>query len=162
MAAKYDIESLLADVLSILTTNLNTKISAITTEKGDSLPLATVPAAAYFCQTLNDGMANFDPFVFYGVGDIKPASGNWPGLTGQEVQVEVLICVKESNLTTGNAKQMFRYGRALKDIFDENFDQLDNGNVKPTVFSLMPIDIGIMNDSFTHKAVGVIIKASIG
>lgn len=163
MATKYDLESLLADTLTVLSNNLNTKISEITTEKGDSLELKTIPTDAYFLQTLNDRMANFDPFVFYGIGEIKPADGAKAGYSGYNVQVEVLVCVRDSGLVDGIAKQMFRYGRALKEIFESNaLTGFDKGRVKPIVEGLTPIDIGILNDSFTHKAVGVILRASIG
>ncbi len=61
----YDLENLLDDVKGIMTTNLNTKISAINSEKGDSTTLLTVDNSAYFLQELDNTSVNYNPFVFY-------------------------------------------------------------------------------------------------
>mgnify|MGYP003661754413 FL=1 len=66
----YDLESLMSDVETIMTTNLNTKIGDINTEKADSITLLTIDSAAYFMQDLDHESLNFNPFVFYSVEDI--------------------------------------------------------------------------------------------
>ena len=54
----YDLELLMDDVKSILKSNLNTKISAINTEKSDSTTLLTVDNDAYFLQDLDHRSVN--------------------------------------------------------------------------------------------------------
>ncbi len=162
MAGRYDVECLLGDVEEVLTTKLNSKIAQINAEKNDSISMATIPVAGYFLQTMNEKMANYDPFVYYGVGNIEPGDEMMPGRSSDIVDIEALICVIDPGQDDTIAKRMFRYGRALKEVFETNFNAFDGGNIKATIISKMPIDIGILNDSFTHKAVGVIIRASIG
>ena len=85
----YDLELLMDDVKSILTSNLNTKISAINTEKSDSTTLLTVDNDAYFLQDLDHRSVNYNPFVFYSCEDID-GTGFGPN-TPQEFLINIIL-----------------------------------------------------------------------
>jgi hypothetical protein len=58
----YDIEGLLTNIETILKANLNTKITAINSEKNDSIVLDSVLDASYQYD-MDDKEANYNPFM---------------------------------------------------------------------------------------------------
>ncbi len=155
----YDIEMLLSDIKSVLLANLNTKITALNSEKNDSISLTAIDSTAYALQSLNGANINFDPFIFYAVQDVK--SVGQAGATSMIVDVVVAVVKEDQGMDLDIANRMFRYGRALKEVFEENFDQ-NAGAVKLTIQSLVPVEFMLMNSSFNHRAIGVLIQAEIG
>lgn len=155
----YDLESLMSDVKSILTTNLNTKIGNINTEKGDSITLLTVDSAAYFMQDLDHESLNFNPFVFYSVEDID-GTGFGPN-TPQEFLINVILVLADQSGLTDVSTRMFRYSRALKEIFEENFSIKSNSNFI-SINVLAPVPLTSLNESMEFRAIGIQIKSSIG
>jgi hypothetical protein len=71
---KYDLENLLDDIETVLKTNLNTKITQLNTEKSDAIVLRSVPSQAYFFETLDQRVANYNPFILYGIEEIETVS----------------------------------------------------------------------------------------
>ena len=155
----YDLESLMSDVKSILTTNLNTKIGDINTEKGDSITLLTVDSAAYFMQDLDHESLNFNPFIFYSVEDID-GTGFGPN-TPQEFLINVILVLADQSGLTDVSTRMFRYSRALKEIFEENFSIKSNSNFI-SINVLAPVPLTSLNESMEFRAIGIQIKSSIG
>jgi hypothetical protein len=155
----YDLESLMVDVKSILTTNLNTKIGAINTEKGDSITLLTVDSSAYFLQDLDHASVNHNPFIFYSCEDID-GTGFGPN-TPQEFIINIILVLADQSGYTDLATRMFRYSRALKEIFEENFSIKSNSNFI-SINVLAPIPLSTLNESREFRAVGLQIKSSIG
>ena len=155
----YDLESLMSDVKSILTTNLNTKIGNINTEKGDSITLLTVDSAAYFMQDLDHESLNFNPFIFYSVEDID-GTGFGPN-TPQEFLINVILVLADQSGLTDVSTRMFRYSRALKEIFEENFSIKSNSNFI-SINVLAPVPLTSLNESMEFRAIGIQIKSSIG
>lgn len=155
MATRYDLEMLLTDVLAVMTDNLNTKITSINTEKNDSITLSQVNSSAYFLQTMDAAQANFSPFILYGVEDIlSVASG--PG-TAKHYQLQVALLME--NLDEPNiAKRMFRYSRALEEIFQENWHLLNNG-IKLNIQSLVPENFVALNTTRPYHVVGLRLQA---
>ena len=155
----YDIESLCDDIKTILTTNLNTKLTAINNEKADSITLATIDASAYAFQSMNGATMNFDPFIFYGVQDIQGEGGY--GQTPMQVEVAVILCLSDQGQDIDITKRVLRYGRALKEVFEEHFGDTEN-SAKLSVQSQVPIDIKLLNSSNPHRAIGVTLRADLG
>jgi hypothetical protein len=158
----YDIESLLVDVQAILASNLNTKISAINSEKNDTISLGSIDSNAYFMQSMDAEQANYDPYVVYSVIDIDDEAdrANFSRAV-TNLQLAVVIVVSDEGNDVNISKRMFRYGRALKEVFTENFNSISEG-VKLSVQSQVPVNLALINDSFTHRAVGVTLRASMG
>ena len=162
MAATYDIESLLDDILTLLQAGLNTKIAALNTEKGDEIQLETINSDAYALQSLNGPHMNFNPFVFYGVQDIKPGDDSSPyGRTSMSVEVVVCIVLEDMGQDRDIATRLFRYQRALKEVIEDGFDSNSN-LVKLSVQSLVPVEFTLMNSSNGHRAIGIQIQADLG
>ena len=155
----YDLESLMSDVKSILTTNLNTKLGDKKTEKGDSITLLTVDSAAYFMQDLDHESLNFNPFIFYSVEDID-GTGFGPN-TPQEFLINVILVLADQSGLTDVSTRMFRYSRALKEIFEENFSIKSNSNFI-SINVLAPVPLTSLNESMEFRAIGIQIKSSIG
>lgn len=155
----YDLESLMNDVKTILTSNLNTKIGDINTEKSDSITLLTVDNSAYFLQDLNSETVNYNPFIFYSCENIE-GTGEGPN-TPQEFLINIILVLADQSGYSDLSTRMFRYSRALKEIFEENFSIKSNSNFI-SINILAPIPLTTLNESREFKAVGIQIKSSIG
>jgi hypothetical protein len=158
MGQKYDVEVFLSDIETTLKNNLNTKLGEIDTEQADGITLKTLVSDAYFFQELNSKVANYNPFCLYGVEDLGAASIE--GYSAREVTVSVVIVVTDDGEDRNYAKRMFRYSRALQEIFEENFCLTENA-VKLTIQNLMPVEFNMLNSSDSYRAVGINLKASI-
>lgn len=154
--AEYDIEGLCDDIETLLKANLNTYITALNTEKGDSPVLDTIDSDAYFFQTMDGKEAAYSPYVFYGVQDI--ADGDDVYNVPTHVDITVAIIIADEGQDVDSAKRMFRYLRVLKNLFKEKFDSLNN-SIKITIKSQVPIELVTLNESRTERAVGVTIGA---
>ena len=156
MAAQYDIERLIDDLVGLVKTNLNTKLTEITIEKGDSLTLKSVNDSAYIIQSMNQKIINFDPFIWVIVNN--PESDGIGPHTALTVPVDIVILVKDQNQDQNLYKRMFRYGRALKEVIEDNWEKISFG-IKLKVNSLAPAPVVLFNTSDPYKAVGVQVEA---
>lgn len=152
--AKYDVETFLDALGTLLTSNLNTKIAEISTEKGDAstVPMAQLHADAFFKQTLNNDCAAFDPYLLYGVTDIS-TDGIGPASI-RTCTFEVSIVVADQGTDKNIVKRVLRYQRALEEVLHENFDRLRAG-FKLKVNSLVPVQLTAVNSPAQFRAVGV-------
>ena len=154
----YDLDNLMSDVKTIMTSNLNTKISAINSEKADSITLASLDANAFFLQDLDHTTMNYDPFILYAVEGIE-ADGFGPS-TVVTYSISIALILANQN-TTDIASRMFRYQRALKEIFEENFMIKSNANLL-SIDLMTPIPLESLNQSFEYRAIGIQLNTSIG
>lgn len=157
MATK-DVESILDDILSFLQANLNTKITEVNTEKGDGIEMDTVGSTAYLMQTLNDTIANFDPFVFYGVVDSN-SDGVGPA-TSKTYIFNVVIVKVDSGQSLNLDRVMLRYNRVFVELFEKNWDKISKSD-KFEVQSLEPISFRLLNNSDDYRATGVELRLTI-
>jgi hypothetical protein len=155
--ARYDAESLLSDIETFLKANLNTKISAITTEKNDGITLRTVDSGAYFFQVLDDKIANFNPIVVYGLTDWQ-SDGIGPA-NAEKVAIEIAIILTDDSQDANIGKKMLRYHRALTELFNENWAKI-RSSLKLKITSLPPITIGL-NGQENARAVGIRVEADL-
>ena len=122
--AKFDLEQMLAGIETIMTDNLNTKITEINTERADTITLDSVNASAFFLQTLDNTATNFNPYVFYGIQDIE-SEGIGP-TASMLITVRVMLVVVDDASDLLIAKRMLRYLRALEETFTDNWNELEN------------------------------------
>lgn len=159
MSSAYDVERFFTDLGTMLKANLNNKLTAIDSEKGD-YTIKKIDSSAWFFQSLNDSYTNFDPFVIYGVSQFEPSDDPY-SVTATKMLVEIVIVVADQGQDATISGKMFRYQRALKEVILENFDSLpDCSRLK--VDNQIPVDFKLINNSYLHKAIGVTIKADIG
>lgn len=153
----YDLEDILVDLKAALVANLNTKIAAIGTIKGDSLSAPTIDSDAYFLQSLGEKVANFNPFIFYGVSDIR-ADGIGPRAIKNYV-LQVVLCIQDFDQDGGMSNRMFRYGRAIEEVLEENWVLANK--IKMRIEALPPADFKMQNTSTMYRCVGANVYCAI-
>lgn len=155
----YDIEQLILDLLAICQGKLNAKLAAIDAEKDDGISLPQIPPNAYFFQSLDEEAAPFNQFVYFGVEDPIPDS-NGP-YAAESVTVYFIVVIKRTPESRRLMQKVLRYQRALKEIFQEGWANSPSG-CKLSVSGLRPSDFKFLNNSQSHRAIGVQIQTTIG
>ena len=155
--ARFDVETLLEKLESKLKVSLNQKLSAINTEKGDSL-LEPIPDKAWIFGSLDDRAKNFKDFVFYYVDtiDTKVAGSR----TSEEYTIEIDLFLFDRQ-DEKIQKRILRTHRALRESVVETWEKVGIGIDRVEVESLVPIDVKLNNSSFYHKILGVSLKCAI-
>ena len=155
--AKIDFESILESVKQIMVNNLNTKLLSIATEKGDSITLPPVVANAYFMQSMDEEAANFDPFIVYGIEDIQTTSIG--PQSSEQIFISTVVLLSDNGRNNINTI-MFRYSRALKEIFEENW-QIDESSSKININRSTVVPFEALDSSATYKAIGIEIEINL-
>lgn len=155
--AKYDIESFLDDVLQHMKDKLPTKLESITTEKDDGIVLDPVLDEAFFLQTMDGEITNYDPFIVYGIDDVS-VEGIGP-MSSKSYKISILVVKSDNGLDTNITKRMLRYLRALEEIFQDSFAEIGN-KVKLRVNSY-PIEITRLNETNQYRVTGVSIEMEL-
>lgn len=162
MNTLYDLEDMLDDIEALLKANLNTKIEAITAAKsaaGKSVTLPTVRDEAYFRQNWTDNILNYSPAIFYGVETIQASGSNSATVEVYKFFVEALFV--DNGMDTDGERRLFRYSRAIKEVFQEKFDALPWGT-KINIETVRPISFKLDQDSSEEvKAGGVSIITAL-
>lgn len=158
--AKYDLESLVYDVETMLKSKLDTEISAITTEKNDGITLPVIGSNAYAVQTLDNVTMNYEQFVYLGVVDVR-TTGTGPA-TAKDYGIVVMIVSGGKPNQLNNIRRMFRYGRALEQTFEKNWDKIGSHRVKFKIESIPPQDYQNLNGTKQFQAVGVVLSGGLG
>ena len=154
-----DIETVCNEVKSVIQSNIVAKLAEITTDKGDSLTLDAIDTDAYFFQTLNQKTVNYNPFVYYGVAAIDGDSQG--GQTVTALDIFILVCISDEFQDLLIANKLFRYQRAIKEIFEETFDLPESG-VRVRVQNQVPVDIRLSDSAEIHRVIGVTLRAELG
>lgn len=153
MAQKLDIEVLVGQVAAYMIANFNTKVAAINSEKADALSIKTVSDGAYFIQTLNENVANYDPYVFIGVMD--PVGGESNGFeSSQIVPINVALAIADSGTDPNLWRKLYRYQRALKEMFENDWNKSNSTRFKVRAYFL-PIPV-----QYKVQQVGVELEAT--
>ncbi len=156
--AKYDIEKFCVDLGAFLLANLSSKLSSISSEKGDGVALNAPVAGAYFFQTMNNAEANYDPYLFYGITNVNTLSQH--GASAKTYEIQIMIVVADEGGDTKIANRMLRYLRGLEELMNENYSSV-SGGLKITVKSLVPIPLTDINTEKAYRCVGVSIDVTI-
>ena len=117
----YDAETMINDIKSYLSSNLNTYITDMNTEKGDSL-LSTIDSSAYSIVNLRESAMTFNPFVHIAIDDIE-AESIGPA-THTLYKLIVAVCVTGLDESEDLWKVLLRYSEVLKRIFQEKWDAM--------------------------------------
>ena len=157
MANRYDMEDLCDDVLAVMTTYFNAKLTEINAAKNDGIVLDPIDSGAYSLQQLNGKMLNYNPFCLYGIEDIETVSQG--PLSSDRFQISVTVVVKDSGEELECGRRMFRYSRALKEVFEKNWN--DRQGVKFEIKSLVPVPLPNLNDGNSHRAVGIVLEGTL-
>lgn len=162
---RFDAESLMANVKSVLVTNLNLKLAAIEAEKiAAGFPVTNLksvdPDKGYFEQTWSDEIQNIDPAIFYGIEEIS-AEGIGPA-TKEAFKIFVEIILIDSGQDSLTKNRIHRYARAIKEVFEENYDQVSSFGNKIKIETIRPTSLKLdLDTSETLKVGGVSITTAI-
>lgn len=159
MGVKYDMESLLDDVKAAMVSHFNTVVGEINTEKNDTIVLDTLNADAYILQSMNGKLANWNPLCLYGVENIESSSRG--PLHSSKFTLSVMIIAIDTGEDIECGKRMFRYSRALEEVFRRGWNG-GQGGVKLEVKSLVPIPFTDLNTSERYRVVGVALEGNLG
>jgi len=158
MARRYDLEMVLADIKSIMTTHLNTKLAAIDTEKNDGIVLKTIAADAYALQNLTQKVMNYDPFIQYGVSDVS-TNGQGPH-SAETFQLVAAVLLVDSGQDAQMMTRLFRYRRALKEIFEDNWKKM-SGGVQMKIEGGLPAEMQEAKTQKAYRVIGVFIEVTV-
>lgn len=156
-----DLEFTLLRIRDFLVTNLNTAIGDLNTAKNDSVVLQTVSNNAYFLQTLNQAIANYNPYVLLGVTDIQGDRSTYSGTVKLLFFQVVIVVADTDDLDLQIGIRMLRYLRILEELFNKGFNKV-MPSAKFTVNSLVPITLTALDSNDRYRAVGVEIVTGLG
>lgn len=150
-----DLESVVDAVIAFLKLNLNTRLTEITTEKGDSLTLTPVPDAAYFLDYIGKEV-NFNPFVVVGIEDpeVLDTAG---AATLMRYGISVAIIIDDTGGDTEIARRLLRYQRAIRDVFERNWNSVAD-SIKFEVKSEAPHPIKLLSRENESRIIGVVLQ----
>jgi len=163
---KYDLENLLKDVNALIVSNINAAIDAVEAEKvAQGLPASgiqhidltasTTNPSGYnglFEQSWSPANLNVKDAIFYGVEDIQ-TQGIGPA-SAQVMKVFVEIIHTDSGNDTLGLKRLARYSRAIKDVFESNYDRFPVTSNKIKIETVRPISFKLDTDSSEEIRVG--------
>lgn len=155
--AQFDIESFRDHFLTLIQNNLSAKVSAINTEKGDSL-LVDIPNEQYL-KSFNNTVMNFDKFIYYRITNIETVDAHAGGLS-EEITLPFVAMFSKPDNWDDAEKMVLRYSRAFREII------LDNARSEPAISDLEvsvyePDMIQLSADSAWYQAGGIEIKGVI-
>jgi len=156
--ARYDIEQLLRDVDAYLKAKLPAKITALNSEKNNTISLAQFESGAFFVQSMDRALAAYPRFIFTGLNDVgaTPAGPN----VAQRCEIHVMVCTSEMG-DPSIVWRLFRYQRAIFEVLAEGFSQLKSG-MNITVKSMVPVAYQNMDTGEHEKVIGVSMEATLG
>jgi len=155
----YDTETFFDELQTFMIANLNTQITAINTEKADDIVLKSIDDSAYFFQSLDERVTNYNPFVFYGLAADVESDGIGPAIA-KKLRVHISVISFDLNLPS-IGKRYLRYNRALEEIFLSKWDRVTNHAIKIKIRNPILIDFTLMNTSDLFRVIGVELEANI-
>lgn len=154
---KFDEESLLQNIDTILKAQLNAKLTAISTEKNDGITLDSVDSNAILMDT-EDSTLNYDPAIIFMIVDqLTEAQGP---VTSENIVVNITLLKSDIGNDNNILKKMLRYRRAIKEIIEDNFDKINPCGLC-TIESLPVLSFQRSGAHYLTKVVGVNLLTSI-
>lgn len=171
-STKYGFEQFADDLEALLKAKLNDKIAQVNAEFTETTidppeppkieqlgpKLDLIPEGAYFFQTADAKVFNFNPFVMYFAGNPSIDDSSYSGIV-ETYRFTVLICYAKDNSTLEMGKQLARYNRCLKELILEN---LRIGKKKIKIVGLEPAGLAAINDTNTCYTTGITIEVTFG
>lgn len=160
----YDSEDLMTDVLALMQSKLNAKIASVEAEKiAKGLPdtgLQPIAATGYFEQNWGDKNLNINPAIWYGIEQVL-SEGIGPA-TAVTYRIFVDILLIDSGMDTLTKNRIHRYSRALKEVFEENWDRVFKQANVIKIETVRPIEFKLEeNTSETYKVGGIAITTTL-
>jgi len=151
--AIYDVESFLTEIETVFKANLNTEITAINTEKGDSL-ITTISDNAWYVNQLPE-VHSYPVFIVWGLSNISYEDAtNENAIELHEISFEVVLPDEGEQISKGSFLKLLRYVRAFKSVANKNYDKF-RGIAKLKVNSLTPLSFVVEGRRYIHAGISV-------
>lgn len=163
MAGRYDIDALLTDIQTVISTQLNTFITAVNTDKNDGITCAMVDfnrADAIHLQYIKDSVELADPFILFGLADDTEAA-SVGGSASRTYQIDIVLVVYDSGNDPSIVRKLYRYQRALEDLVLGNWDALGKGARLKLLGKQPTPAFKLLSKSNEYRAVGVTLQTVI-
>ncbi len=162
---RYDIEDLVKDIETLCKAHLNTKVAAVEAEQAGKGHAASgilpVPTDGFFTYGWNNYSLNVSPAV--GIFVANSSTIGEPGFSQTTYEIEIGVIVSGTQNDKLSIQKMVRYARALKEMFEENWGQINNCATREKIETLGPIDFTLNQDSSDEcKIAGVVLKGTLG
>jgi hypothetical protein len=155
--AKQDIETIFFDLLDFAKANLNTQITAVNTDKGDTV-LDQINAGAWLVGSLDDSCKSYNNFVFAYIAETSATTvGNQVNRKGV-FEFDIVIAEKEDG---NDYKRVLRYHRALEQTMIQAWDKICKGYDRAQINLLNPIDVQLYDSSYWSKVVGIQVEFNL-
>lgn len=155
--AKFDIESFRDYWIDLIKAGLTAKLAEITTEKGDSLVLATF-SDEQWTNDYNKKVLNYESFVLYSMEISNPETVGNAANIEIKLFIEIVFANREGGIEVEN--RILRYTRAMMEIVLENSRK--NASISGvTIREFVPVPIKISVNSPVMKTGAVEITGTI-
>ena len=153
--SRYDIEDFCSELDTYMKENLATYLIAIDSEKHDGFEIEKINSEAYIQQDIIEApqtAKSHNPFLIHGVVETDKNTSGPAVAKVYKYDVTIVFSKQGDN---NNIKRMWRYQRALSDMIEVGWDQM-NKRVRLEVEDLTPIPISLLNaPSMDMWAVGI-------
>lgn len=157
----YDEEMIIKDLITLVKSKFNTKVSAINAEKNDALTLDTIADDKYIFETLDSRILNYKGFwIMYGITE-NPVKEKSNGNVIEDVTITVQVATfdRGDKERSNTFYRLLRYRRVLREIIIEN-PEVFRGYANSLVASLKPSAFPF-DDNNVILTIGVDVTASI-
>jgi len=154
-ARKYDIETFRDQIIALVQANLGAKITAINTEKDDTLSIDDIAAENYY-NDITDQVVNISPFIYYGFDRLESETVGAQTRTSITLFVSVVF---DNTNQTGTESKVLRYTRCLKEIIQENSKKIPAASPL-SVTEFLPVNFEL-NKGSDFKVGGIHVTATI-
>lgn len=160
----FDVETFFTKFYLKMKEQLNLKIAAINTEKGDEL-LTNIADEAWILMSLIDKVKNFIDFAFGQIDNVKTVANGRDVSKEITLEFDLFIAVRNDGLDANGIDKdelrILRYWRALEEAAKEAWNKVGVGYGKSEIESLTPIDIKLTDSAHQHKLCGISVSFTI-
>jgi uncharacterized protein YlzI (FlbEa/FlbD family) len=147
-----DIEDIITTIKALLNDNINTYITQMNSVKSD-ITLSTLNSSAYIIQSQNQDI-NYDPFIL--IREENTESDHRGTESSQKSTIEVFIVFTSSgDANDVTWKKVLRYRRILRELFQNGWQSIYNGQVISNINNLPQTAIVLMNSTSIYTGAGV-------
>lgn len=152
MSARYDLERLISDIQAHVVANLNTKVTAISAEKGDGVSLPALASTSFGFNSVDAYSGNEDPFCVIAFESLE-ATGIGPAIA-KTAKIDVVLILTAHQDPAIDKKRVLRFHRAIEEIFLEGWQGLSR-DARLKLQALTPVPIQLLGTHNTQRLVGV-------
>jgi hypothetical protein len=152
-----DLETVFTGLSTYIQQNINARIAAINTEKGDSV-LSAFNSQAWLEGSLDEKVKSFNQFGFCYLDDIQNITH---GISIVDVAIFECDLVFAQSADFMDYKRILRYQRALREVAQGAWGKVLKGHDRAEIQTLSPLDVKLFNSSYWYKVIGIRIEFNL-